>query len=245
MCSFADEHIDTDGPDFVDSSEVVGKGRFQFEANLQYQVQNNGAGHEQLIGTPTLLRLGVSDSVEARAVLGGWQWLHTDSSMPQEVHSGWADTAVGAKWHFLSSDPQGRPSACLIFEVETPSGSEPFRGHGYRPSLRSVITWDLSETTSASIMPGAAYQATDDGQRVLAGSFGATIGRWWTERFRAFVEFSGVQFAAAKDGGNIVLWDGGASYLLGNNWELGARVGVGANANSPNFFALVMLAGRF
>mgnify|MGYP003353933713 FL=1 len=26
--------IDTDGPDFVESSEVVGKGRFQFESDV-------------------------------------------------------------------------------------------------------------------------------------------------------------------------------------------------------------------
>jgi hypothetical protein len=242
----ADDHIDTDGPDFVDSSEVVGRGRFQFEANLQYQQQNVGATHQQLIGTPTLLRFGLTDSVEARVEIGGWQWLQIrDPLMPTEVQSGWADTAIGAKWHFQSPDSEGRPSACLIFQVETPSGSEPFRGHGYRPSLRSVITWDLSETVSASIMPGAAYEATSDGHRYTAGSFGATIGRWWTERFRAFVEFSGEQFAQAKDGGNIVLWDAGASYLLGTNWQLGTRLGVGANANSPSFFGLVMLAGRF
>lgn len=94
-------------------------------------------------------------------------------------------------------------------------------------------------------MPGGADQANADGERYFAGSFGATIGKSWTERFRAFVEFSGVQFAPGNDGGNIVLWDGGATYLLSNNWELGTRVGVGANSNSPNFFWRVMLAGRF
>jgi hypothetical protein len=242
----ADDHIDTDGPDFVDSSEVVGKGRFQFEANLQYQQQNTGATHQQLIGAPTLLRLGLTESVEARVEIGGRQWQETRGLFPStEVVNGWADTAIGAKWHFQEPDSEGHPSASLIFEMETPSGSEPFRGHGYRPSLRSVITWDLTDAVSASIMPGAAYEATSDGHRYPAGSFGATIGRWWTERFRAFVEFSGEQFAQAKDGGNIVLWDAGASYLLGQNWELGMRLGVGANANSPSFFGLVMWAGRF
>jgi outer membrane putative beta-barrel porin/alpha-amylase len=242
----ADDHIDTDGPDFVDSSEVVGKGRFQFEANLQYQQQHTGATHEQLVGTPTLFRFGLTDAVEARVEIGGRQRLQTrDSLTPTEVASGWADNAIGAKWHFQSPDAEGHPSACLIYQVETPSGSAPFRGHGYRPSLRSVITWDLTETVSASIMPGAAYSATSNGHRYPAGSFGATIGRWWTEQFRAFVEFSGEQFAQAKDGGNILLWDAGASYLLGLNWELGMRLGVGANANSPGFFGLVMFAGRF
>jgi Putative MetA-pathway of phenol degradation len=153
----ADDHIDTDGPDFVDSSEVVGKRRFQFEANLEYQQQKTGATHQQLIGTPTLLRLGLADSVEARVQIGGWQWLQTrDPSMPAQVQSCWADTAIGAKWHFLSPDSEERPPACLIFQVETSSGSDPFRGRGYRPSLRSVITWDLTETVSASIMPGGA-----------------------------------------------------------------------------------------
>ena len=30
--AFAEEPIDTDGPDFVDSSEAIGKNRFQYEA---------------------------------------------------------------------------------------------------------------------------------------------------------------------------------------------------------------------
>jgi len=244
-CAVAEDHIDTDGPDFVDSSEVVGKGRFQFEANLVYQLQSSGATQQQLIGTPTLLRFGLTDSLEARAQIGGWQWAQSAPSMPAGTESGWADTAIGAKWHFLDPDYRVRPSACLIFEVETPTGSSSFRGSGYRPSLRSVMTWDLSETLSASIMPDLAYQSTGEAQRYLAGSFGATIGRWWTARFRAFIEFAGEQFAPAKDGGNVILWDGGASYLLGDNWELGTRLGVGANANSPSFFALLMLAGRF
>lgn len=31
---FAAEPIDADGPDFVESSEVIGKGRFQYEADM-------------------------------------------------------------------------------------------------------------------------------------------------------------------------------------------------------------------
>lgn len=103
----AEDHIDADGPDFVDSSEVVGKGVFQFETNVQYQEQNNAGAHQQLVVTPTLFRLGVSADLEARAVIGGWQWQRSVESSSGETQSRWADSSLGAKWRFLNADSHG------------------------------------------------------------------------------------------------------------------------------------------
>ena len=72
------EPIDTDGPDFVESSEVVGKGRIQFEADVTSE------------RVTTLVRLGVADTVELRAETEGRE-----------------DFAIGIKWHSQDRDPAG------------------------------------------------------------------------------------------------------------------------------------------
>jgi hypothetical protein len=64
--------IDTDGPDFVESSEVVGKGRFQFEADVVSERDRRNAARVTTTSTPTLLRFGVTDAIELRVETEGW-----------------------------------------------------------------------------------------------------------------------------------------------------------------------------
>jgi len=91
--ALAAEPIDTDGPDFVESSEVVGKGRAQFEADVTSA------------RVTTLLRLGVADTVELRAEAEGRE-----------------DFAIGIKWHSLDRNPAaGVPALSWIFHYDTQS----------------------------------------------------------------------------------------------------------------------------
>src|SRR5689334_16511240 len=92
----ADDAIDTDGPDFVDSSEVVDKGHFQFETEFQSERNKSSALVHNRLSTPTLLRYGFADTVEARIETDG-RVRTLGASAPAE--SGIADTVVGLKWH--------------------------------------------------------------------------------------------------------------------------------------------------
>jgi hypothetical protein len=56
--------IDTDGPDFVESSEVVGKGQFQIETDVESTPKVHGGAKE--ISVTNLLRYGVSETLELR-----------------------------------------------------------------------------------------------------------------------------------------------------------------------------------
>lgn len=118
------EPIDTDGPDFVESSEAVGKGRLQVEANY---AMDGGRDRRVTTTTPTLVRLGVAPTLELRFETEG------------------AQHALGMKWHSQDRDADaGIPSVSWIFHVE----------NGGRPSLRAVATWELPYDLALGVMPG-------------------------------------------------------------------------------------------
>jgi hypothetical protein len=240
--------IDTDGPDFVESSEVVGQGRFQFEADVVAERDRRHSTRRTTLGTPTLLRFGVTDTVELRLETeGGIRMLDaTANGGAGATSNGTGNTAFGIKWHTLDRDRLTRtPAISWILQIEAPTGSGDFKGSGVTPSLRSVITWDLPHDLALGLMPGLQYSAGGDGHRFVSGIVGIVLNKQWTETLRTFVENSAPQVARAMDGGVVMAWDVGAAYLLSNDWQIGMRAGVAANRNTPTNQVLFELAGRF
>jgi hypothetical protein len=244
----AEKALDTDGPDFVESSEAVGKDRFQFEAGAASERDRGGPAGRTSTSTPTLLRFGVTETIEARVETAGRIRNASESieGGPGSVETGSGDVALGLKWHSQDRDSAtGKPAISWLAHVDTPTGSDGLRGHGIRPSLRSVITWDLPGDLSLGLMPGLKYDADPEGRRFLAGILGVVLNERVTQRFRAFVEVSGEQIAKSRDGGVLLFWDAGAAYLMSEDWQIGVRAAVAANRNTPDRALLFALAGRF
>lgn len=240
--------IDTDGPDFVESSEVVGKGRFQFETDVVAERNRQNSGRTTALSTPTLLRFGVTDSVELRVETEGVMRVidRNAAGGAGTTVGGMGDTAFGVKWHTQDRDAVSyTPAVSWILHFETPSGTGQFKGHGVAPSLRSVITWELPHDLALGIMPGVRYGATDGGHRYTSGVLGVVLNKQWTDTLRTFIENSARQIARAADGGVLMSWDIGAAYLVTHDWQVGFRAGVAANKNTPNTHVLFEVAGRF
>jgi hypothetical protein len=232
------EPIDTDGPDFVESSEVVPRGHFQYEVDITSVRNRRTAPHTTEISTPTLLKYGAADNIEVRVAPEGYD--------RQDGKSGLGDTAFGIKWHSQDRDAlQGKAAVSWILHLDTPSGSNQFRGNGIRPSLRSVITWDLPHELALGLMPGIKYDTGENAHRFTSVIFGAVLNKRLNDRLRAFVELSASQIAHTRDGGVLASWGLGAAYLVNNDLQLGIRSGVAANRNTPNNYMLFELAQRF
>ncbi len=196
----AAEPIDTDGPDFVESSEVVGKGHTQLETDVTSE------------RVSTLVRLGIADTVELRAAAEGRE-----------------DFAIGIKWHSQDRNPAaGIPALSWIVHFER------------HPSVRSVATWDLPYDLALGLMPGVRVDAG-----FISGIFGAALNRRWSANFRTFVEISAPQIAASRDGGVLLYRSVGAAYLLGNDWQIGARASSAFTRNTPGGQLLFEIAGRY
>jgi hypothetical protein len=230
--------IDTDGPDFVESSEVVPQGHFQYEVDFTSNSESRSSPGSGLLSTPALLKYGFAKDFEIR--------LDTNGYMQQNEVSGWGDTALGIKWHSQDRDSaQGIPAVSWLLHIDVPSGNDPFKGNGLRPSLRSVITWDLPQDFALGLMPGLKVDTGSDGHRFNSFIFGAVLNKRLNETMRIFVELAIPQIASSSDGGLVASWDIGAAYLLNNDLQLGIRSGVAASSNAPNSFMIFEIAQRF
>lgn len=240
----AADRIDTDGPDFVESTESVAKGRFQFETGPQQSSDRRPGAHVNTSTTPLLLKAGVGDGTELRLETDGY--VHAGGTDAPAGQNGMADTAIGIKWHVQDSRAgTATPALAWIVHVELPSGSPALRGIGLRPSLRAVIGWDLPHDFTLGVMPGVKLDTREDGRRFVSGILGVVAGYWWTPRLRSFIEAEADSIARQQDGGVILYKNIGAAYVLTDDWQIGGRAGWAANSNTPSRYLMLSLAGRF
>ena len=228
----ADEGIATDRPDFVESSDVVGRGRLQIETSIAGERSKLDGLRIRGLATPTLLRFGISEDVELR--------LETDGRLSIKAgptrERGWADTAIGFKWHLQDGDEsRSRPGVALLVHADLASGSGAFRGQGTRPSLRATFEWELADGYSFGLMPGLYQDRNDNGRRYTGGILAATLGKQLGENWRGFVEIAGQQLASAKNGGKLLTFDTGTTYLLSPSLQIDAAISLGLNKQSPDF----------
>lgn len=165
--------LSTDRPDFVESSLSVGTGTFQIETSVAMERRNGIDDRPRTMATPTLLRFGLSENWEARLETDGLLDQRSDAESP--AADGFADIALGVKYHLPSPGP-GDASTALLFHVDLPTGSRAFRADGVRTSLRGVAEWELPYDCSLGLMPGIALAEDEAGQQYLSGIAGITLG---------------------------------------------------------------------
>lgn len=217
----------TDRPDIVESSAVVGKGRFQVETSFAAETDKADGVKTTTRMTPTLLRYGLTDTTELR--------LETDGFLRNGQDHGFSDVSLGLKWHTHDGDDAtGQPAIAWLFHADLDSGSQPFRGHGLRPSVRMVAEWELPSDFSLGIMPGVLRDTNEGGKHFTAGIFAITLGKAWTDDFRTFVEVAGQQLTSNKNGGSIVTYDAGMAYMLSPTMQIDTAVSIGANDHAPD-----------
>jgi hypothetical protein len=242
----AENGIVTDRPDVVESSEVVGKGRFQIETSIAYERDRSSDSKSRTFTTPTLFRLGVTETVELR--------IETDGRVRQKSHAfgtsdtthGWADTALGFKWHMQDRDEGGeKPGIGLLVHADLDSGSRRFRGEGVRPSARIVFEWDLPNRWSLGVMPGVIRDKDDMGKPFAAGIFAVVLGKELNDRLRAFAEVAATQIARQRYGGTIATFNVGAAYLTSRYTQVDLATSFGLNGDSPDFAAIVGFSIKF
>lgn len=242
-----DDRIVSDRPGAAESSDVVGKGRFQIETGVDYQRDKNAGVKTRTFTTPTLFRLGVSENLELRIESDGRVRERVDAPGVSDTQKGWADAAIGFKWHMQDGDDKtGKPGIGWLIHADLDSGSRQFRGQGVRPSVRVVFEWDLPSDMSLGVMPGVIRdrdQAT--GERFTAGMLAAVLEKELNDRTRVFAEAAATQLARRKYGGTIATFSLGTAYLLTKYSQVDVAARFGMNSDSPDFGATVGLSVKF
>lgn len=231
----AEDGIVTDRPDFVESSNVVGNGRFQIETSVAVDRSDNALLHERVVSTPTLLRYGIGDRFELRLETDGRSVSRSETMPHGEIvrEAGYADVALGVKWHVADAEGK-RPSLGLLVHADTPSGSRALRGHGVRPSLRVAAEWELPDDFSLGVMPGLARDTDEAGQHYVHGIFGIVLGKELSASVRGFVEIAAPHVARAIHGGTQATFDVGAAWLLSDKLQLDSMLSRGLNRRTPD-----------
>jgi hypothetical protein len=224
-----DDTIATDRPDFVESSQVVGRGRVQLETSLQWERARAEGVTARTSTTPTLLRVGVGDTLELRAETDGRTIAHAAGA----TTAGYADTSLGLKWHV--ADQHGTaPSLGVLLHADLPSGSAGLRGTGVRPSLRLAAEWELADGLSFGVMPGVGTDNDERGARRGYGILAATLGRDLTERLHGFVELAAPRIGRADRGGTETSFDTGVTWMLARDMQLDAALTRGLNRRTAD-----------
>lgn len=238
--------IVSDRPDFVNSAVVIGASRFQLETGVAVERNRDKGRQDRTVTTPTLLRFGLSNTLELRLESAGRiRFRGTDTgSGPRTREDGYGDLAVGVKWQ-LGGNQGLRPATALLAVIDADTGSAPFRGNDLRPSVQLPAEWALSNTWGVALMPGIRYDKDEAGRRFYNGMFGVVLGKAWTERFRTFAEVAAPQIAGSRHGGTIATLDVGAAYLLSNRWQIDAALYKGLNDNTADLAATIGVSVKF
>lgn len=229
-----EDEMATDRPDFVESADVVGKGRVQLETSVSYERNRANGVKTRLVGTPTLLRLGVSERWEVRIETDGRQVLREEQGGLRQTVAGFADTSLGLKWNWQKGK-DNTPTMALLLHADLDSGSAAFRGDGIRPSVRMVAEWEFANDVSLGIQPGITLDKNADGKRFSAGQLGVVVGKGFTPAWRGFVELAVQQIAKSEDGGNVVSLNVGTAYQLNKRMQIDMVVQRGVNRNTPDW----------
>lgn len=244
----AEDEIQTDRPDFVESSNTVGTNRFQIETSVAYERDRNSDERIRILSTPTLLRLGVADNWELRFETDGIlnQKIEDRNSSDTTRDSGVSDYSLGVKWHQNDGDDKTMsPSTAWLFHLDMPGGTDSFVTTKVRPSLRYVAEWEFANDFSFGVMPGLIYDVNDSGDRFWGGILGVVLGKSFSDKLRGFVEFGGQEIMRKKDGGSQLTFDIGLAYLVSNLVQLDIVYNGGLNQYTPDHTLGLGLSVKF
>lgn len=243
--AWAKDELVTDRPDVSESSEVVGKGRYQVETSVVSARDQQAGTRVRMLNTPTLLRIGIAEQFELRIESEGYTRLRADGAAPARA-SGMADTALGIKWHMQDGDDDDFvPSVAWLLHADFATGAKAFRGQGVRPSLRMVAEWELPQGWSVGAMPGVFSEKNEAGERYTAGLLALVLGKDFTPQWRGFVEYSLDQLASARHGGNVTSWDAGVAYVLNKDVQLDFSISRGISKSAVDASVGVGLSVRY
>jgi len=243
LCGFAfssavvadEDAISTDRPDFVDSSDVVGRSALQLEIGVGYTHDDHDGQRSRTFTTPIVVRYGIASDWELRVGADGWTNQQTRDSAGTITQRGISDLLLGTKWHVSDSAPsKQRPAIAFELAALIPSGSTDERGDGVRPSVRGIAEWELDHSLSIGVMTGATFDRSQT-HRFWSGLFATSLEAGLTANLHGFAEIAGQQFAHANDGGVLASFDTGLTYLLTKSMQLDCAIFRGLNRNTPNW----------
>jgi hypothetical protein len=234
------DNLEPDRPDVTNGTHIVDVGLLQMEVG---GVWNRASVGRHSVGTPSTLRLGLSEWLEARVSSDGF----LSATDPSGTQSGIGNLQVGAKLR-LWSDPGGVPVLSILPTINLPAASESKGlGSGQADYTVAVLTGtDFLTRGHIDVNYGIGRIGAGSGlprftQHLVSWSASAEVPGPVTP----YVE--GFWFSRQDpDGGRVAALDGGAIYVINPRLALdgGFQIGLTDAAARSAFGGLSVVLGN-
>lgn len=221
----------SDRPDFTESSEVVGRGYWQWESGIS--LERRGKSLTAGYGAP-LLRVGINRRWELR--------FGSDGLMRERAGvTAMSDTQVGFKYKMLS---EGRflPAMALVTMLSTPVGHSAYSSQGADPELK----WTWAKEMQAGFSASGNFNwasLTMDGARLTQKAVTLSIGHDLAKGFAGYWEVFGFS-AEELEGGKSIVFQSGVTRGLGENTQVDFSVARRLTAAGPDWSGSIGLVMR-
>lgn len=222
--------IETDRPDFVESSVVVPRHFWQVENGMLYA--QSGA-RSLLSGFETLIRVGITDRLEWRLGLPNVEW----ERGPGAQGAGHGDAYTGIKWQV---GPVNDWELAVIPGISMPVGTSGRTSGAWDPELKLAFSRDLpADFDLAGMLTGAL--PTEGAGRTSTLQLALTAGRELAPGLRLFVEWVG---AYQRDHESGHLAHTGVAWRATDHLQLDVHAGRRVAGDFPDLFVAFGLSFR-
>ena len=234
-----EEALDSDRPGFGTGTDTVAVGRFQVEAGLSATRRGGTRGYS--FGEPTI-RTGLGRSTELILDLPTYSRTRASGG----TTSGRGDGSLGFKHQFRDDSPEfglRKPAIAILGAVNVPLGSRGLRGGGVQPTVNLLLHNRLAPRVA--LTTNLNYSYLKDASRYHEVAAVASLDFTLSKRAGTFIEAYGILPSGARRNTRFV--DGGLTYLLNNDTQIDASVGLGLgnDVGGPDFFYGFGVAHRF
>ncbi len=235
--------FDTDRPDITKGSSVVGNGVLQIESGLNYREQEvNDQAFDQLELFDTLLRFGLSDTLEVRL---GWDGYISRERSGVSTEKGPGDASLGAKL-FVHEETRSFGEASIIGQITLPTGDDEFTSDGVDPSIVVAVSHTLKNDYSLGYQVGVGLETLEDatGEEESESSllYNVALGRTCTEFVDAFIGINGAFGLSAET--DPSLFNAGVSVLVLENVKVDATLGAGLSDDAEDWIVGIGVSYR-
>lgn len=223
----AAQAIDTNRPGFTFSPNTVAKGTWQLETGLDYT--RNSSSSEATSLPAAEVRWGVAEQIEVFA--SGINW--TENRNDGNKSSGFGDVNVGTK--LAISDPNAVTRLAFLFQLSVPVGEDGFTSDRWDPTAAFIWSSPAGLPISGTVKVSkfrSGYQL-DNG---LKASFSLA------ERHHLFAEW---EANVPEEGGNTHWLNGGYQFVLAEQMQLDANLGLGLNDRTGDYRLGIGFSYRF
>ncbi len=230
--------LESDRPDFTDSSTTVGYRRLQIESGYKYTQAIEGDPTHNAHDLPELLvRYGLAERLELRVAWDEGMVFESrrDRNTGRLVaESGSTDMDIGFKYALTQQD-KWRPQSAIITAVSAPVGTPELSSGQVDVLINYLYSWEFTKKLSLNCSTGSLWTA-ESGDHFSQFFQSASLEYELTEKLHVFNEWYVLCRRDFSDNRPQYYYDAGLTYLVTPNFQLDWEAGVGLNHAADGFF---------